>query len=103
MTASVSTRGGGITRAAALLAVLAAASAVFGFVRDVVIASVFGASGELDAYLVAQGLMNVVLGLVAGAMAKASVPVVARGVSQGRIAPLTTVRWSRWASPSPCS
>jgi putative peptidoglycan lipid II flippase len=49
-----------------------------GFARDVVIAAVFGAGAALDAYFVAQGLMNVVLGLVAGAMAKATVPVAAR-------------------------
>ena len=67
-----------VTRAAALVTVLTAGSAVLGFARDVVIAAVFGAGAALDAYFVAQGLMNVVLGLVAGAMAKATVPVVAR-------------------------
>ncbi len=67
-----------VTRAASLVAVLTAGSAVLGFARDVVIAAVFGAGAALDAYFVAQGLMNVVLGLVAGAMAKATVPVVAR-------------------------
>jgi putative peptidoglycan lipid II flippase len=54
---------------------LTAVSAVLGFVRDIVIAGVFGAGAELDAYLVAQGLMNLVLALIAGAMAKATVPV----------------------------
>jgi putative peptidoglycan lipid II flippase len=76
----------GIASAAVLLAVLAAVSAVLGFFRDVVIASVFGAGSELDTFLVAQGLMNLVLGLIAGAMAKASVPVVARAVADGRVA-----------------
>lgn len=67
-----------VTRAAAVVTVLTAASTLLGFVRDVVIAAVFGAGAALDAYFVAQGLMNVVLGLVAGAMAKAAVPVTAR-------------------------
>jgi len=66
-----------------MLMVLAAASAVLGFVRDMVTAAVFGASAGLDAFLVAQGLMNLVLGLAAGAMAKASVPVVSRKVAEG--------------------
>ena len=63
----------GIAQAAALVTVLTTVSALLGFVRDVVIAGVFGAGGELDAYLVAQGLMNLVLALVAGAMAKVAV------------------------------
>jgi putative peptidoglycan lipid II flippase len=71
----------GIAQAAALVTGLTAVSAVLGFIRDVVIAGVFGAGGELDAYLVAQGLMNLVLALVAGAMAKATVPVLAAETS----------------------
>jgi putative peptidoglycan lipid II flippase len=67
----------GIAQAAALVTVLTTVSALLGFLRDVVIAGVFGAGGELDAYLVAQGLMNLVLALVAGAMAKSTVPVLA--------------------------
>jgi putative peptidoglycan lipid II flippase len=67
----------GIARAAALVTGLTAVSAALGFLRDIVIAAVFGAGSELDAYLVAQGLMNLVLALVAGAMAKATVPVLA--------------------------
>jgi putative peptidoglycan lipid II flippase len=67
----------GIARAAALVTGLTAMSAALGFLRDIVIAAVFGASADLDAYLVAQGLMNLVLALVAGAMAKATVPVLA--------------------------
>jgi putative peptidoglycan lipid II flippase len=67
----------GIAQAAALVTGLTAFSAILGFVRDVVIAGVFGAGAQLDAYLVAQGLMNLVLALIAGAMAKATVPVLA--------------------------
>jgi putative peptidoglycan lipid II flippase len=64
--------------AALLIAALTAVSTLLGFARDVVIAAVFGAGGDLDAYFVAQGLMNLVLGLLAGAMATATVPVIAR-------------------------
>ncbi len=71
----------GIAQAAALVTVLTAFSAILGFCRDVVIAGVFGAGAQLDAYLVAQGLMNLVLALVAGAMAKATVPVLAAQTS----------------------
>jgi putative peptidoglycan lipid II flippase len=67
----------GIAQAAALVTGLTALSAILGFLRDIVIAAVFGAGAELDAYLVAQGLMNLVLALIAGAMAKATVPVLA--------------------------
>jgi putative peptidoglycan lipid II flippase len=74
----VTTRTGGIGSSALLVTALTAVSAGLGFGRDVVIAAVFGAGGELDAYFVAQGLMNLVLGLAAGAMATATVPVVAR-------------------------
>jgi len=67
----------GIAQAAALVTGLTAFSAILGFLRDVVIAGVFGAGAQLDAYLVAQGLMNLVLALIAGAMARATVPVLA--------------------------
>jgi putative peptidoglycan lipid II flippase len=65
-----------------LIAALTAISTVLGFARDVVIAAVFGAGGDLDAYFVAQGLMNLVLGLLSGAMATATVPVIARVAGQ---------------------
>ena len=61
-----------------LVAVLTIGSTVLGFLRDVVIGAVFGAGPSLDAYLVAQGVMNIVLGLISGAMARSITPVVAR-------------------------
>ncbi|MDF9276965.1 murein biosynthesis integral membrane protein MurJ [Arthrobacter sp. EH-1B-1] len=70
--------GKSISRAAVLVAGLTAVSTLLGFLRDVVIAAIFGAGAELDAYLVAQGLMNIVLGLVAYAMARSATPVVSR-------------------------
>ncbi|MBG6189496.1 putative peptidoglycan lipid II flippase [Arthrobacter sp. CAN_A212] len=72
----------GIRRAALLVTGLTAVSTLFGFVRDVVIAAVFGAGAALDAYLVAQGLMNIVLGLIAYAMARAAIPVTSREAAE---------------------
>lgn len=51
----------GIARAATLLILLMAVSQVLGFVRDAVIAAVFGAGAALDAYLVAQSVMKLPL------------------------------------------
>ncbi|GGS43766.1 murein biosynthesis integral membrane protein MurJ [Actinokineospora fastidiosa] len=76
----------GVRRAALLTAGLTLAGSALGLVRDVVIAAVFGAGPAVDAFLVAQGLMNLVLGLVAGALAKAAIPVVARAAAAGRAA-----------------
>jgi putative peptidoglycan lipid II flippase len=73
----------GIARAATLLVSLTAVSQLLGFVRDAVIAAVFGAGAALDAYLVAQGVMNLVLALVAGALARAVVPPVSRAAERG--------------------
>lgn len=73
----------GIARAATLLVSLTAVSQLLGFVRDAVIAAVFGAGAALDAYLVAQGVMNLVLALVAGALARAVVPPVSRAADAG--------------------
>jgi len=75
----------GVARAAALLAVLTAASQLLGVVRDAVIAAVYGAGAALDAYLVAQSVMNLVLALVAGAMARAVVPPVSRAAAAGEV------------------
>lgn len=80
----MSAGGGSLRRAALLTAALTLAGAVLGLARDVAVAGVFGAGPAVDAYLVAQGLMNLVLALVAGAIAKAAIPVVARSVAAGR-------------------
>ena len=77
-------RGWSIRRAAAAVALLTAVSTALGLVRDIVIAAVFGAGADLDAYLVAQGVMNLVLAVIAGAMAKSVTPQVAReAVAEG--------------------
>lgn len=75
---------GGVRRAALLTAALSLAGSGLGLVRDLSIAVVFGAGREVDAFLVAQGLMNLVLGLITGALAKAAIPVMARAVDDGR-------------------
>ncbi|WNB85828.1 murein biosynthesis integral membrane protein MurJ [Cellulomonas sp. ATA003] len=67
-----------IARAAVLVTGLTALSTLLGFARDVVLGAVFGAGAGLDAYLVAQGLMSIVLALIAGAMARSVTPVTAR-------------------------
>ncbi|AQP45362.1 murein biosynthesis integral membrane protein MurJ [Tessaracoccus flavus] len=67
-----------VANAALLVTALTLVSTLLGFVRDVVIAAVFGASPELDSYLAAQGLLNIIIALVAGAMARSSVPVTSR-------------------------
>ena len=59
---------GGVRRAALLTAGLSLAGSGLGLVRGLAIAVVFGAGPEVDAFLVAQGSMNLVLGLVTGAL-----------------------------------
>lgn len=72
----------GLSRAAILVTALTAISTLLGLVRDMVIAAVFGAGPDLDAFLVAQGLMNIVLGLIANAMARSVTPVIARQAAE---------------------
>lgn len=74
----------GVAAATLIIAVLTAASRVLGFLRETVYASVFGASPELDAFLVAQGVPNLILGMVSTAIATAATPVLAGYVAAGR-------------------
>ncbi len=76
-------RGSFLARSAVLLVALTAVSQLLALVRDAVIAAVYGASAEADAYLVAQGVMNLALGLVAAAVARSTVPTVSRAVAEG--------------------
>ncbi|HEY8415831.1 MAG TPA: murein biosynthesis integral membrane protein MurJ [Thermaerobacter sp.] len=73
----------GLAAATVTIAVLTAASRVLGFLRETVYASVFGASAELDAFLVAQGVPNLVVGLVSSAIATAATPLLAGAVARG--------------------
>lgn len=67
-----------IGRAAVLVAGLTGVSTLLGFVRDAVIAAVYGAGAQLDAYFVALGLSNIVLGLLGTSLTRASTPVLSR-------------------------
>lgn len=79
---SASTRRWSVSSAAVLVTGLTLVSTLLGFVRDIVIAAVFGAGAGLDSYLAAQGLMNIVVAFVAGAMARAAVPVTSREAAE---------------------
>ncbi|MEX5236271.1 murein biosynthesis integral membrane protein MurJ [Kocuria arenosa] len=73
-----------IARAAVLVTGLTTVSTLLGFARDVVVGAVFGAGAELDAWFVAQGVLNVVLGLMAWAMARSVTPVTSREAARER-------------------
>lgn len=73
--------GWSVSRAAVLVTGLTLVSTLLGFVRDIVIAAVYGAGTALDAYWVAQGLMNILLGLVGYSMMRSVTPVVSREAS----------------------
>lgn len=76
----------GIAGAAALVAVVTAISRIAGFGREAVIAAVFGASADLDAYLVATGVPNVVIALLSTVAVTAFIPEVSRRVRGGDVA-----------------
>ena len=63
-----------LARSTALVAGLALGSRLLGLLRDVTVAAVFGVDATLDAYLVAQGLMNLVLALMAARWPRRSCP-----------------------------
>lgn len=73
----------GLARATLIIVVFTGVSRVLGFLREAVFAALFGASGELDAYLVAQGLPNIVITLIATAVVTASIPVLAGYLGRG--------------------
>lgn len=72
-----------VGRAALLIAVLTAASRVLGFVREAVYAAIFGAGPELDAFLVAQGVPNLVITLIASAVVTSAIPVLSGQLGRG--------------------
>lgn len=72
-----------VARGAAVVAGATALSKVVGFGRDAVIAGVYGAGPELDAWFVAQGVPNLAVGLVGSASATALVPAVSRRLREG--------------------
>ncbi|TMR30900.1 lipid II flippase MurJ [Actinomadura geliboluensis] len=75
---------GSVGRAAALSGVLIGAGTALGFVRDLVMAHMFGASGSTDAFLVAWTIPETVSPLlIEDAMALLMVPVVTRLLARG--------------------
>lgn len=68
----------GVGRAALLVAALTAVSTVLGLVRDAVLAAVYGAGPQLDAWFVALGLSSILLGVLGTSLTRAVTPVVAR-------------------------
>ena len=72
-----------VARAALLIAVLTAVSRVLGFVREAVYAAVFGAGPELDAFLVAQGPLNLVVTLISSAVVTTAIPVLSGRLGRG--------------------
>lgn len=76
-------RAGGLAPAVALVTGATVASRLLGFVREAVVAGVFGASPEVDAFLVAQGVPNVVIALAATAVVTAMTPQLAADVAAG--------------------
>ena len=66
-----------------LVTVVTAASRLSGFLREAVIAGVFGASVEVDAYLIAHQVPNVLIALVSTAVVTATVPLISARVRNG--------------------
>ncbi|MDH7479786.1 MAG: murein biosynthesis integral membrane protein MurJ [Syntrophomonadaceae bacterium] len=64
-----------IARATAIIAILASLSKVLGFVREMTLAYVFGASSVTDAYLVALTVPGILFSVLGGALTVAAVPV----------------------------
>ncbi|MGC5584400.1 murein biosynthesis integral membrane protein MurJ [Ornithinimicrobium sp. W1665] len=79
----------GVGRAALLVAALTAVSTVLGLVRDAVVAAVYGAGAELDAWFVALGLSSILLGVLGTSLTRAVTPVVAREAEAEKVAGAT--------------
>lgn len=68
---------------AALIAGITALSRVGGFLREAVIAGVFGASAGVDSYLVAQSIPNVIIALLSTAVVTSMLPALTEDVARG--------------------
>jgi putative peptidoglycan lipid II flippase len=74
-----------IVRATMLTTALTIAGALFGLLRDLLIAGFFGATGQTDAFLVAWTVPETASPLlIEGAMASLMIPIFVRGISEGR-------------------
>jgi len=63
-----------VARAAAIIAFFTLLSKILGFVREMVMAYVFGAGAATDAYLVAATIPNIIFAMLGGALATSAVP-----------------------------
>ncbi len=73
-----------IARATAVIAVFTLLSKILGFLREVALAYVFGASAATDAYLVAFTVPNVIFAVLGGALTVMAVPLFASYASAGK-------------------
>ncbi|NHM27695.1 murein biosynthesis integral membrane protein MurJ [Desulfofundulus sp. TPOSR] len=73
-----------IARATAVIAVFTLLSKVLGFIREMALAYVFGASAATDAYLVAYTVPNVIFAVLGGALTVTAVPLFASYASAGK-------------------
>ncbi len=70
--------------AAVLVTVATVVSKLLGFARETAIAAVFGASAEVDAYLVAQSVPNVLIALLSTAVVTSMLPSISGDLADGR-------------------
>lgn len=82
---SGSTARSGVATAAVLVTVVTLIGRITGFVREAVIAGVFGASADVDAYLVAHQIPNVLIALISTAVVTAMIPAVSARVRGGEV------------------
>ncbi|ACX53045.1 integral membrane protein MviN [Ammonifex degensii KC4] len=73
-----------VFKATLVIAFFSLLARLLGFVRDVVIAHLYGASAATDAYLVAFTIPNLLLAIVTGALATVVVPIFAEYAAAGR-------------------
>ena len=73
-----------VARATAVIAVFTLLSKILGFLREVALAYVFGASAATDAYLVAFTVPNVIFAVLGGALTVMAVPLFASYASAGK-------------------
>lgn len=69
---------GNVARAATVIMVISVLGKLLGFIREQVIASLFGATGLTDAYVAAWTVPQMLFGLVGGALGMAFIPVYMR-------------------------
>lgn len=72
-----------MAQAAAVVAVLSALSKIAGFAREQMIAMLFGATGQTDAYRTAETIATLVVAMLSGPLSTAFLPVYAAHVATG--------------------